>query len=91
MSVNKNPVDPLPEEFDTYEAVAAFWDTHDTTDYLDAFTTVEVEDVDIRNRRFEVEVKADLMKVLAEKAEQRGVAVSQLVDSLLRENISSVA
>jgi len=30
-------IDPIPEEFATYEEAAEFWDTHDTTDYPDAF------------------------------------------------------
>ena len=89
MNDNQNPVDPLPEEFDSYEEVVAFWDTHDTTDYLEAFETVEVEDVDIKHHRFEIEVKADLMVVLSKQAEERGIAISQLVDSLLREGIST--
>jgi hypothetical protein len=91
MNVNQTPVDPIPEEFDSYEAIAEFWDAHDTTDYPDAFETVQVEEVDIRNRRFEVEVEADLIGVLSEQAKQRGIAVSQLVNSLLRENLSNVA
>ncbi len=91
MSVNQTHVDPIPEEFDSYESIAHFWDTHDTTDYPDAFETVQVEAVDIQNRRFEVEVKADLMGALAEQAQQQGIAVGQLVDSLLRQNLSDVA
>jgi hypothetical protein len=34
-------IDPIPEEFDSYEEAAEFWDTHDTTDYPDAFRSVE--------------------------------------------------
>ena len=91
MSVNQSPVDLIPEEFDSYEEVAAFWDTHDTTDYPDAFETVQVEAVDLKSRRFEVEVEADLMQVLSEQAKQQGIAVSQLVNSLLRANLSNAA
>ena len=35
-------VDPIPEQFANYDDAADFWDTHDTTDYLDQFTTIEV-------------------------------------------------
>jgi hypothetical protein len=58
MSVNQTPFDPIPEEFDSYDEVADFWDAHDTTDYPEAFKTVQVAEVDIRNRRFEVEVES---------------------------------
>lgn len=30
-------IDPIPEEFASYEEAAEFWDTHDTTDYPDDF------------------------------------------------------
>ncbi|HEV7859718.1 MAG TPA: CopG family antitoxin [Pyrinomonadaceae bacterium] len=83
----KKQVDPLPEEFGSYEEAAEFWETHDTTDYLDSFETVEVES-EFRRRHHEVEIDEDLMKVLSEEAQKRGVAVSRLVSEMLREKIS---
>lgn len=91
MNVNQNPADLLPEEFDSYEEVADFWDSHDTTQYPDAFETVHVEEADLKIRRFEVEVEADLITVLSVQARQQGVAVSQLVNKLLRDQLSSAA
>ena len=38
----EKPVAPIPEEFASHEEAAEFWDTNDTTDYPDAFRTVEV-------------------------------------------------
>ena len=32
-----------PEGFDSYEEAATFWETHDTTDYLNEFRTVELK------------------------------------------------
>ena len=37
MRKEANKVDPIPDEFSSYEEAAEFWDTHDTTDYPDAF------------------------------------------------------
>jgi CopG antitoxin of type II toxin-antitoxin system len=34
-------IDPIPEEFGSYEEAAEFWDTHDTSDYPENFVTVE--------------------------------------------------
>ena len=48
-------VEPTPDNFERYEAAADFWDTHDTTDYLDEFRTVEVN-CELRARHFEVEI-----------------------------------
>ncbi|MGK7956439.1 MAG: CopG family antitoxin [Crocosphaera sp.] len=43
MNNKPNAVDPIPEEFSSYEAAAEFWDNHDTTDYLDDFETVQLK------------------------------------------------
>lgn len=86
MSEPAKRVDPIPDEFASYEEAADFWDTHDTTDYPGSFETVAVE-ANLKRRRFEVEVKEDLMKVLSVQAHERGVAVSRLVDEMLREKI----
>jgi len=42
MKARQRSVDPIPEEFAGYEEAAEFWDTHDTTDYPDAFRTVDM-------------------------------------------------
>jgi hypothetical protein len=54
MTVRKKHVDPIPEEFASYEEAAEFWDSHDTTDYPDAFRTVEAV-VELRRRRYEAD------------------------------------
>lgn len=90
MSDKQKQIDPLPEEFATYEAAADFWDTHDTTDYLDSFETVAVQS-QLMRRRYEVEIDEELMAVLTELAQERGVAVSVLVSGMLREKIRPAA
>ena len=86
--MNNQPkqVDPLPDEFSSYEEAAEFWDTHDTTDYTDSFETVAVKS-ELKRRRYEVEIDEELMSVLADLAQGRGVAVSELVSGMLREKI----
>ena len=88
MNDKKKHVDPIPDEFASYNEAAEFWDTHDTTDYPEAFRTVEVE-AEIRGRHYEVEGDEDMMEVLRERAQKRGVTVSHLVRDLLRQQISS--
>jgi len=90
MSDKQKPIDPLPEQFASYEEAAEFWDTHDTTDYLDSFETVAVE-TEFKRRRYEIEIDEDLMKALTEQAQQRGIGVSQLVSDLLREKMRPAA
>jgi CopG antitoxin of type II toxin-antitoxin system len=80
-------VDPIPNEFATYEDAAAFWDTHDTTDYPDALQTVEVEEVALRQRRYEVEIDEDVLRMLQEQARKRDLPISRLASDLLRQQL----
>ena len=79
-------IDPIPEEFPSYEAAAEFWDTHDTTDYLDVFETVPFE-AELQQRRFEVQIDEDLMQILSHQAQEQGIGVSQLVNNVIREKL----
>jgi len=90
MSDKRKQIDPLPDEFTSYEEAAEFWDTHDTTDYPEAFETVAVE-AELKQRRYEVEVDEELMKALRAEAQSRGIAVSSLVSEMLREKMRSAA
>jgi hypothetical protein len=80
-------VDPIPNEFATYEDAAVFWDTHDTTDYPDAFQTIEVEEVALRQRRYEVEIDEDVLRMLQEQARKRDLPISRLASDLLRQQL----
>lgn len=82
-------VDPIPDEFSSYEEAADFWDTHDTTDYPEAFEDPPVElQVDLRERHYEVEIEENVFKVLREKARNSGVSVGNLVNDLLRQQLA---
>lgn len=84
----KKRVDLIPEEFTSYEEAAEFWDTHDTTDYPDAFRTVKVT-TEFRGRHYEVELEADVVRVLRAQARKKGLTVSRLASDLLRRQVVS--
>ena len=90
MNDKNKHIDPIPDEFTSYEEAAEFWDTHDTTDYPEVFQTVETQ-AELRRRHYEVEVDEDVIIVLRERAQKRGVTVSHLVSDLLRKYISPTA
>jgi hypothetical protein len=90
MNDKPKQIDPIPEEFSSYDEAGEFWDKHDTTDYPDSFETVAVK-AELKRRRYEVEIDEELMSVLAELAQRRGVAVSELVSGMLREKIHPAA
>lgn len=47
--------DKIPEEFSSCEEAGEFWDTHDSMDYLDIMTPVEM-DARLEGHRFEIQV-----------------------------------
>ena len=87
MAKKKN-VDPIPEEFGSYEEAADFWDTHDTTDYPDAFRTVNVS-TELRSRHYEIELEPDVASELRSRARRRGVRPGSLASDLLRKQLES--
>ena len=88
MLVMKKYVDPIPPEFASYEEAAAFWDTHDTADYPEAFTTVPVK-VELRRRRYEVEIEPELLGVLRKRAQKRKIPMRRLVNEMLRRQLAA--
>ena len=88
--MDKKRVEPTPDNFESYEAAADFWDTHDTTDYLDEFRTVEAK-TELRGRHFEVEIDEQAAKALQAQAKEKGVKISDLASSLLRQQLGMAA
>lgn len=87
-SIHEKPkqIDPIPEEFDSYEEAAEFWDLHDTTDYPNDFVTVPMG-TELRQRHFEVELDEDVVIRLRKLASKKGVAVRELASELLRDQL----
>jgi predicted transcriptional regulator len=84
----KKHIDPIPEEFSSYEEAAEFWEKHDTTDYPNAFRNVEVKS-ELRQRRYEVEIDSDVMKKLRARARRKRVSLGNLASDLLRQQLSN--
>lgn len=79
-------IDPIPEEFCSYDEAAAFWDKHDTTHYLDAFRTVRVVS-EFRNRHYEIPIEGDVAARLEQRARKAGVPLGRLASQLLRKEL----
>jgi len=88
--MDKKRVEPTPDNFESYEAAADFWDTHDTTDYADEFRAVEVN-TGLHARHFEVEIDEQVAKALQAQAKEKGVKISDLASSLLRQQLGMAA
>lgn len=87
MSDKPKHLDPIPDDFASYDEAAKFWDVHDTADYWDEFVTVGV-DAKLEARRFEVQLDEDIVKVLSTRAHERGIAMGRLVNEILRNDPS---
>jgi hypothetical protein len=82
----KKPIDPIPEQFASYDEAAEFWDSHDTMDYPKAFRTVKVVS-EFRNRHYEIPIDADVVIGLRERARKAGMPLGQFASQLLRREL----
>ena len=86
MKARKKHIDPIPDEFASYEEAAEFWDTHDTTDYPEVFRTVDVV-AEFKGRHYEVEIDEDVAKALRAQAQKKDIPVGRLASDLLRQQL----
>lgn len=77
----------IPEDFKTYEEAADFWDTHDSTDYLDQLEEIEM-DVDIQKKHYLIEVDMKIAEILQESARKKGMSVTSLANKLLQKQLA---
>lgn len=80
--------DPIPEEFESIEAAAQFWDTHSLADYLDQTHEVEIEVAARRRRR--VVIDPTVWEQVVVRARARGVLPETLINLWLAERAQSV-
>lgn len=90
MRVDENKVkDSIPEEFESIEAAAAFWDGHSLADYWDQTHEVEIEVAAKRRRR--VVIEPTLWEQVVARARTRGVLPETLINLWLAEKVQSVS
>ena len=82
--------EPLPDNFDSLEALGMFWDTHSTADYEDLMEDVDMQ-VDIRSRRVYCAVAQDILTHIHTAARRQGVSPETLMNLWLREKAAEVA
>jgi hypothetical protein len=82
-----NRKDIIPEQFESMEAAANFWDNHSFADYEDQFQEVDIE-VRARRRR-RVTLDPDVWDRLMDCARVRGVSPETLVNLWLLERMQA--
>jgi len=86
----KKKINPIPEEFSSYEEAAKFWEKHDTTKYLKDSRPVKVIS-ELRKRRYEIEIDENVAQILRKAARKKGVTPSRLASDLLRQRLGPQA
>lgn len=86
-SKKKEKRDPLPEHFESLEAAAEFWDTHDSADYEELMKGIECE-FDLAKRIYLVPVEGSLYEKVERIAKKRGLKAKALVNRWLTEKAS---
>jgi hypothetical protein len=86
-SGTKRKRSPLPEQFDSLEQAAEFWDTHSSADYEEDMTDVEFE-VDLRKRTYLIPLDGELYRKVDAIAKKKGVPAEKLVNRWIEEKAS---
>lgn len=81
-------IDPLPDEFGSYQEAAEFWDTHSITDYEEFLESVAL-DMDVQRRHFEIEVDEESFLALRETAKKEQKPVKQLASEILKRRLGT--
>lgn len=89
MSKNKNKRDPLPEQFETIEEAAEFWDSHSLADYEDYQKEVDFE-VDLKTEKNYFAIEKELSDAINKMAQLKGVLPETLVNLWLQEKVAEV-
>ncbi len=84
---NSQTRDPLPEEFETFEGLAEFWDTHNVTDYAEYLTPVECEVVAYPTHEYIITLSDTLDALMRKVQEREGVSIGTLVNLWVQERL----
>ena len=84
---DRTPKDPLPEEFETLEDLAEFWDTHDLADYAEYLTPVECEVVAHPTHEYVITLSDTLNTLLCQVQEHEGVSIGTLINLWVQERL----
>jgi predicted HicB family RNase H-like nuclease len=80
-------VDPIPDQFASFEELADFWETHELTDYEDQLQEVDYKITRKPTRQFVVTLSDELTKTMRQAARREGVSIQTLVNLWMQERL----
>ena len=89
MAKNNMHCEPIPEEFETIEAAAEFWETHSLADYEDVQQEVPFE-VELGAEKNYFAVEKELADSIDRLAYLKGVLPETLVNLWLKEKVLGI-
>ncbi|HZU04681.1 MAG TPA: CopG family antitoxin [Chloroflexota bacterium] len=78
-------------EFTSIEEEAAFWDTHDTTDFEDQFTPIKVRFAKRLSEGLTIRLDPETLAELRARARERGLGPTTLVRMWILERLHETA
>ncbi len=78
--------DEIPDEFTSLTEAGEFWDAHDSSEYEDLMTPVEIE-FDLQDQGLFIAVAKDVAAQLQAKAREQGVGAETLVNLWVQEKL----
>lgn len=76
--------------FKSIEEEAAFWDTHDTTDYEDEFKPVKMRVIKPLEHIFSVRLDSKTLTTLQHQADRKGMGTATLIRMLVKEGLEEL-
>ncbi len=90
MGKHKKRREPIPDEFESIEAAAEFWDTHSLADYEDVQQDAHFE-VEFGSEKNYFAVEKELAESIDRLASLKGVLPETLVNLWLKEKVLEFA
>ncbi len=84
---DKTNRDLLPDEFETFEELSTFWETHDVTDYAEHLTAVSIEVTPQPTHEYKIVLSDTLNTIIREAQKQEGVSIGTLINLWVQEKL----
>jgi hypothetical protein len=91
MPRNSHKRDPIPEEFSSIEQAAAFWETHDLTDYEDVWHDAGLRVNLKRAERRTIELEPQIADEFTKLARAKRTSLGNLVNRALKDYLKRTA
>jgi predicted DNA binding CopG/RHH family protein len=87
MKKNKRKLEPIPDQFTSFEQLANFWETHDLTDYEEQLHEVSYKVARKPTRQFVVTLSDELTQTMRKAVHHEGVSMQTLVNLWVQERL----